>query len=455
MVRSAVSGKIILLLDNFSLLSRRLHESLQQIETDVLTIVISEENFLPENVLSIYDLIIGNYRNKTIRKNGTPKYFNEIQVPDTWSFQAGDEKAGRISYQQVEKGRIHYVDSLKKRLVREVEWYDRAGVTRFCDHYNRYGDICARTVYNSVGEAAGKSWFSPEGQEVIVENYITRVIILNDEDTVRLFRSREELLLYCLKKAGVQQCRIFINSLSIPFLLVNRLGISNGEDVLFWQEIAGDNIPWNMKLILDGKIIRCNRVIVQTRSAYNRLLELGVPEDRIQKLGFIYSFEKENKHRPEALICTNSDRIEHCETLIKMLPQMHFHIAALTWMSPRLFALDQYDNVSLYPGAEPPGLDKLFFKCDYYFDINYQAEIVSAVYRAFSYNQLIFAFQETVHNREYVADVHTYSVDEFNRMVRDVQEIMVDRNVMKQHLERQQKYAFAENKGKYAKLLGI
>ncbi len=208
-------------------------------------------------------------------------------------------------------------------------------------------------------------------------------------------------------------------------------------------------------MILDGRINCCNRVIAQTGRAYECLLELGAPKDKIQKLGFIHPFEKENHHKPEALICTNSDKIEHCEELVKRLPGMHFHIAALTWMSPTLFALQQYDNVSLYPGAELPVLDDLFMKCDYYFDINYRAEIVSAVYKAFIHNQLIFAFHETVHNREYVADAHTYLAAEFDRMVLDVQKVMADRNVMRQYLETQQEYALAENRETYAKMLRI
>lgn len=454
MDENTASGNIILLLDNYSLMSRLLHESLQKISGGVLAIVITEDNFLPDNVLSIYDFMVGNYRNNTIRKSGKPKYFNEIPIPDTWSFHAGDEKGGSISYQQVEKGKIRYVNAPKK-LVQEVEWYDRTGVPRFCDHYNRYGDVCARTVYNSAGEAAGKSWFSPEGREVIMENYLTHDIIFNDEDTVRFFRTTKDMMLYYLKKKGFHQGRIFINSLSTPLFLVNGLDISNKDDILFWNGIAEGEIPWNMRLVLDGKIGRCNKVVVQTRRAYNRLLELGIQENKIQKLGFIYPYVKENGYQPEALICTNADKIEHCEALIKMFPRMHFHIAALMGMSSVLFALEQYDNVSLYPGVRQSVLDELFMKCDYYFDINHYSEMASAVYRAFLHNHLIFAFKETVHNREFVADEHIYSVSEFDRMVLDVQKIMADGNVMQQHLEKQQKHALAETKETYMEKIGI
>ena len=160
--------------------------------------------------------------------------------------------------------------------------------------------------------------------------------------------------------------------------------------------------------------------------------------------------------RPECLlICTNTDHIEHCEELIKMLPQMHFHIAALTEMSPALLALGQYHNVSLYPGAEQSVLTELFMRCDYYLDINHYEEIVSAVYKAFMHEQLIFAFQETIHNREYVADTHIYLADELGRMVSDIQEILVDKNVMDEHLERQHRWALAENWETYKEILSL
>ncbi len=380
---------------------------------------------------------------------------SEIMTSDAWEFHAGDEKTGSISYQQSEKGKIHYADLLQKRLVQSVEWYDRAGITRFWDHYNRYGDNCARTVCDAKGQPMSKSWFSSEGREIIVENYITHDIILNDENTIKFFQTKEELILYYLKKLGFDQCNIFFNSLSTPFFLSNRLKASSKTDVLFWQEMVGEEVPWNMRLILDGRACRCDRIMVQTRKSYNRLLELGVPKDRIQKLGYIYAFEKENGYQPEALICTNSDRIEHCEELIRRLPEMHFHIAALTWMSPVLFALDRYDNVSLYPGAELPLIETLFKKCDYYFDINHWNEIVSAVYRAFLHNHLIFAFQETVHDQKFVAEDYIYLAAEFERMAEDVKKTMADKSVMKWHLEKQREHALAENKAVYAELLDV
>lgn len=449
------SGKIILLFNSYTLKSKYLHESFVLGDYEVLAIVVEEDDFLPKNVVSVYDLILGNYSNEKIINTGKPRYFNEIEVPDTWSISAGDESGGRITFQHNEKGKIHYAGEAKDLLVKAVDWYDRRGVTRFRDHYNRFGNICARTTYDDEGKPKSKSWFSKEGREILVEIYATDDIILDDGKVMKIFRKKEDLLLYYFKRLGLEQCRIFSNSLSITFFLSNHLVSVSKQDVLFWQDEEKTEISDDMLMILKGKTKRIYNIVVQNKSVYNSLRKLGIGENEIQKLGYIYPFERKNQHRNEVLICTESDRIEHCEELIKALPQMHFHIAALTWMSQKLFDLDRYANVSLYPGVKSQVLNELFATCDYYFDINYRAEIVSAVYRAFLNNQLIFAFRETVHNRDYVADTYIYPISEFERMVKDIQRVMTDINIMNQQLNKQRADAFAETKESYAKILGV
>lgn len=98
---------------------------------------------------------------------------------------------------------------------------------------------------------------------------------------------------------------------------------------------------------------------------------------------------------------------------------------------------------------------ELFHKCDYYFDINHGSEIISAVRQAFLYNQLIFAFQETIHNRDCVMEEHIYPIEKFERMLQDVRNVMQDVEKMRRDLEKQRKYAVAENERTYADLLEL
>lgn len=444
----------ILLFDRYTQDSRRLHESFRQAGCECSAVVLEDNDFLPEGVLSVYDLFLG-YFEEEGKSLGKPKFFNEIPVPDPWSIHAGIGEAdyGKITCQHEEMGRIYYWKSGKKWLVEAVDWLDRKGVVRFRDHYNRYGMICARTSYSGQGKKIGKTWFALGGQEAIVENTVTGDLIVNDGDLIKFFRNKIDMICYFFQRCDIEKKKIFYNSLANPFLISNRLPVSGKRDLLFWQEEVRDEIPGNMGMILKGQSARTGRIMVQKRSSYERLVELGASPDCVQKLGYFYDFQKKNHHNPEALICTNSERIEHGEELIQAFPQMHFHIAAVTLMSPKLTEMGRYKNVSLYPCVQADTLDQLFCQCDYYFDINHWKEIASAVYRAFLHNQLIFAFEETAHNREYTADAHVYPAEALEQMIADVKAVMNSREQMEHHLKLQLEDAMAEEKEVYKKLL--
>lgn len=445
----------ILLFDRYSWDSQRLHESFLRAGCECSAVVLEENDFLPEGVMSVYDMILGYYEEKG-KELGKPRFFNEVPVPVEWSISAGigENEYGKVTWQHEEKGRIYYwKDSPKKCLVKEVDWLDRKGNVRFRDHYNRYGFVCARTVYDETGKELGKTWFSASGQEVITENAATGDLIVNNGGLIKSFRTREDMILYFFRCAGIEQKHVFYNSLASPFRLAIKFPGKEKKDMLFWQEHVGEGIPGNMQIILNGHVPRTDRIVVQKRRAYYRLLELGIDSEKIQKLGYLYEFRKENGHRPQALICTNSDQIEHCEELVRALPQMHFHIAALTLMSSGLMEMGKYDNVDLYPMVQEEALDRLFLQCDYYFDINHWSEIASAVYRAFLHNHLILTFEETTHNREFVADEHIYPIAAFDRMVSDVRQIMEDAELMRHHLEIQHDDAMVEEKEAYIRLM--
>ena len=442
---------IILLFDRYSANSHNLYKSFRQAGYDGPAIVIEDEGFLPDGVNSIYSFFLGDFK-KILGDMARPKYFWEIVVPEYWKISEND-KGGTICDLSKERGRFYYANPSEKRFVKRVDWYDENGIVRYSEHYNRYGVVYARTIYSAQGQQINKSWFSVEGQEIIVENYITGDIILNIKGKIKFFQTKMDFILYLFVKSGFEQRRIFFNSLSTPFFLSQRLSVSEKSDVLFWQEPVGDEIPGNMQFILNGYASRTSEIIVQQKDSYKKLIELGARENMLHRLGFIYSFVKDNKYKPEALICTNSDQIEHCREMIEARPEMQFHIAAHTLMSDKLMSLEIYDNVMLYPSAKMEVIDDLFQKCDFYLDINYGTEIVSAVQRAFLNNHLIVAFQETIHNRNYIADTHVYPIRDFDRMIFDIRAVTKDRDLMGQYLKKQHEFALAEEKEAYVKLL--
>ena len=302
----------------------------------------------------------------------------------------------------------------------------------------------ARTVFNEKGQRVNKSYFSADGKEKIVENYVTKDIILNDGEQILFFQNKTELALYYLEKTGQTQNTLFYNSLSFPFFVSQRLPENGKKDVLFWQEPVENEIPGNMQIILNGNATRTQQIIVQAREAYDRLLSLGADASILSLRGFVYPFKRENLNRREILICTNSDQIAHLKELIEGLSNMHFHIAAITEMSSKLMQMGNYANVTLYPGVKMYILDELFAKCDYYFDINYGNEIVSAVNRAFLNRQMIVAFQNTIHNKEYIAEEHIFGMDNYVELVQFVNRLSKDKELLQRHLQTQEQWALAE-----------
>lgn len=440
----------ILLFDNYGTDSQTLHSSFQLAGFQFPAVVIEENGFLPEDVTSVYGFFLGDFK-KALGEEARPKYFNQIKVPAYWEI-SGNNNSGSVHDLYKERAKIFYTDPVHKRRVKIVDWYDEKGVVRSSDHYNRYGAIFARTVFNAKGQKFSKSYFSAAGEEIIVENFATGDIILKDGEEVRIFHTKTDFVVYFLERAQYTQSRIFFNSLSTPFFVSNRLKAEKKEDILFWQEPVRQDIPGNMQVIFSGQASRTATVMVQKRRSYDKLIALGANPAMTHKLGFVYPFAKENRHMPEALICTNSDNIEHCEKIVKALPDMHFHIAALTEMSPKLMNMDNYENVSIYPGVKQGILDGLFGECDFYFDINHESEIVSAVHRAFLNNHLIFAFEETAHNRDYVAQAHIYPAGSVERMLEDVKKAMQDKDVMERMISEQRELALAETKERYREM---
>ncbi len=444
------SDNIVLLFDNYSQDSKNLHTSFKLAGKEYPAVVIEEDGFLPDDVISVFSYFLGEY-SKSETVPGKPRYFNQIKIPEYWEISASNS-GGKVHDLNKERARIFYAEPKHKRLVKVVDWYDDRGVVRSSDHYNKYGALYARTIFNAKGQRVNKSYFSADGKEIIMENFVTKDIILNDGDVVKIFDSKLKFVLYFMEKAGYAQSRLFFNTLSTPFFVSQSLGDNGKGDVLFWQEPERPDIPGNMQVILDGKSTRTGKIMVQKKKSYDKLIALGASADMVQQLGYIYPFKKENQQKPKVLICTNSDRIAECQKIVESLPELRFYIAALTEMSSKLMSMEKYSNVTLYPGAKMHVIDSLFEKCDFYMDINHETEIVSAVQNAFLHNHLIFAFKETIHNANYVAEEHIYELSQVDTMIADIRDILLNPDLLQSHLELQHTAAMLEDIETYTNL---
>lgn len=146
--------------------------------------------------------------------------------------------------------------------------------------------------------------------------------------------------------------------------------------------------------------------------------------------------------------------MEHLHELAQLVPDMHFHVAAITEMSSRLMAVGANENVFLYPNVKTQVLDHLFEKCDIYLDINREGEIVDAVHRAFLNNQLIIAFEETMHNAYYTAPTNTFPEKEYRELAEALNTALRMPQIIDQALQMQKNAALTAKKEDYRPIVG-
>ena len=126
---------------------------------------------------------------------------------------------------------------------------------------------------------------------------------------------------------------------------------------------------------------------------------------------------------------------------MESLPKVTFRIAAVTEMSTKLLDMIRYPNVVLYQNASPQKIQELYQLSDIYLDINYGNELLQAVRQAFENNQLILAFEETAHNRRYIAPNHIFAKEAVEDMIQTIELALSNVTEMGQALGEQGYYA--------------
>lgn len=430
---------MIELYDQYNQESKDLHTSLKVAGLSGDVLVIGSDGFLPEGFYSPFDHYV------LEGETGKPLFFNQVPVPDFWEI-LGDNNSARICNLTETRAQISYVPGHYKRLVYKVAWLDKSGVVRQTDHYNRYGFCHAQTTHDQDGQAIHTKYLTRQGQERILENHLTGDILLSlDKQPLRHFANRIAFVVDFLQTTFGQPDQIIFNTLATSFLVSFYMEAGSGKDYLVWQEPLGDTLPGNMLAILDNDQQRPQGVLIPNKATYQKALDLATDAQKakIHPMGYVYDFVRKNANRKNALIATHSDQIEQLEPLIKALPDLHFRIAAVTEMSPKLLAMGSYPNVTLYPNASQGQLQDLYQVSDLYLDINYQGEMQGAIRRAFLNRQLILAFSQTAHDLTYTASQHIFDKDDLPAMIAKIQAVLGRRGEMEVALEAQAQAANA------------
>ena len=92
---------------------------------------------------------------------------------------------------------------------------------------------------------------------------------------------------------------------------------------------------------------------------------------------------------------TNSWCVEKIDYLVEQLPEVHFYIAAHTFMSDELKRLSKFQNVTLYPNSFPILVEKLLQNSDIYLDLNLDHKLVYIYDLVKKYNKPMISFESS------------------------------------------------------------
>lgn len=435
------------LFDNFNQTSFDLLRSQRAAQVKIPTVVINDDGFLPPEVESPIKFF-GNYD-----KTRQPLYFDHLPVPKYWRI-LSTASQGQVYELDRKRADIIYHATDNSRQVKEVRWLDQAGKISWIDHYNRYGYRFAKTFYTN-GQPGWRKYYDRHDQVFLEWNFRSGGIFLTTHGTPRHFTSWIELVKYYLLTQQFNLDHVFYNTLN-QGLQVSLSLPAGGSDTLFWQEpLAGNDLPGNMQFLMKNDT-RTKHIVFQRYPDWEQVGK-KVPADQqvdFHYLGTIYPHPRGNELRPTALIFTNSDEIMGLTSLVEQLPQIKFHIAAVTEMSSKLLAYQQYDNVELYPNVSRKRTKELIADCDIYLDINRQNEILDAVRGAFEQNMLILGFDETLHEPQFVAPQNIFKVSESRLMGKRIVNALVKPALMKKLIDTQRQFASEATVQAYRDLIG-
>lgn len=413
---------MINLFEHFDHPAQTLYTTLQLAGHKHETVVLEDNGFLPASIVTPYRF----FASYQISDDDKPRYFNQIDIPRYWEIEGNNTEATVKDMGEI-RAKIQYQKGLKPRIINRVEWLDEQGRLQYVDHYTQEGVCFAKTVYDLNGKKIFRRYLDQQGYEVIYENYVAQTIILNWQGKAYHFNSKFQFLQFFMKTLQLDMQSIVMNSLGTPFLLSYYLD-TPGQDILFWQEQSGGNVPGNMASMLENNHTRKYRVVVPDAHEYDVLIGQMTEAERnyVFKGGYIYDYQRQNTQQPHIMTMTNSDQLPHIEAIVEACPNATFHIGAVTEMSDKLMAIERYDNVRLFPAIEIGTVNKLYQSCDVYLDINEGGEIINAVRNAFDHDLLILGYQQNAHNKAVTAPENLFSkegqgVSELIQALKDIQ----------------------------------
>ena len=128
---------------------------------------------------------------------------------------------------------------------------------------------------------------------------------------------------------------------------------------------------------------------------------------------------------------------------------MNFHIASRTEMSSKLLALNKVKNINLYPKSSEKNVLILCQTCDMYLDINKGKEIFEGVKLAFMHQMLLFGYEETMHNQQFINRNYIFKAIHYKELSDLLKEISMHQTLFSTKLNEQLQYANSISKTQF------
>lgn len=401
---------MIIFFDKYTDNTRKLQETMQCINYDVKVVVLKDDGFLPDGILSPYKHFV--YGENCNIFEERELYYDFLEVPEFWEIRSNGIY-GAVYDMGCKKADIYFTEPIEKRNVQRVEWCMENGWVYKIDYYNKYALKYASEFRSMEGNVESRVFYSTN-QEVIVEQpQNDTVTLLENGKTRAFFTSYAEFIDYYIEETGLgkQRAAFIQDNGTLRLLDLKSEGKSMWKYVLF-----ANNELLDKYISMGGK---------------NGYRFYAIPEK--------YPI---NNAKGEALILTASDQLEGIEYLIHELPEVAFHIAASTQVSDKLNKLGEQVNVDIYPQISMQDLNILWDKCDFYLDINYYREIHNAIDNAHQNNLLIMGFENTLHHRELVAEESIFSREDIDKLVLVMRKLVNNAELVQGRLVKQQRKKF-------------
>lgn len=371
---------------------------------DYPTIVIEDDGFLPSDVTSIYHFLGYN----TCDYN--PLHLNDLTLPIAYEVEREGVDFFIMSNDMV-VGKVILQGEPIERIVKEVWWLDSKGYPYKKDYYNQYGYCFKTETYVKDLGLVSTSYYSVSGEVLLDENHLVGSILYNNQ----LYLNKLSLYNKCLAELGYSKEPITFNHLGTPLEIILS-SLESGHELIFQEEVFVNSIPDNLQYVIynSDKI----SISVTNRSTYSILENMC----KVQFMMLLVPSKSDLGSFKDVLITTQTDQLTSIEDFVEQLPELEFHIAAPTQMSSKLFDLNKYSNVHLYPNISNNNLDDLFNQCGVFLDIAMSPTVFDANRRALE-NSLLRVGLIGVSTGKYISDANLFSLRSLDSLIDYLREV--------------------------------